>query len=98
MSYILSGDVDGNGLLAEESSGSAEWLIIPKREAIPSSNPVYYDIGGTFSYRLQDVEIENPLWPDTILVYPEPQLEFKVYSIRGRSSHRLLVFLAKRSL
>lgn len=71
-------DMSGNGVLNGMSSGFAEWLLIPKREAAPTK-PAFYDIGGTFSYVLDGILVENPLWPDTIQVFPDPLLEVKYF-------------------
>jgi hypothetical protein len=33
--------VNGNGTLQAKSSGSAEWLLIPRREAAPERDTIY---------------------------------------------------------
>jgi len=40
---------------------------------------VYYDVGGSFSYTLDGVTLSNPLWPDTIQVFPDPLLGVKYF-------------------
>ncbi|XP_052249732.1 uncharacterized protein LOC127857375 [Dreissena polymorpha] len=68
----LSG-VDGTGSLQRDTSGSAEWLIIPYSTAAPQDDTLY-DVGGTLSYSVGGSEFSLPLLPDTITVKPNPSL------------------------
>ncbi|KAH3832132.1 hypothetical protein DPMN_105409 [Dreissena polymorpha] len=68
----LSG-VDGTGSLQKDTSGSAEWLIIPYSTAAPQDD-TQYDVGGTLSYSVGGSEFALPLLPDTITVKPNPSL------------------------
>ena len=79
--FILSGKptlsgltgVDGSGSLQRDTSGSAEWMIIPYSTAAPQDDTLY-DVGGTLSYSVGGSEFSLPLLPDTITVKPNPSL------------------------
>jgi hypothetical protein len=64
--------------LAGNAEGSIQWLIIPGRSAAPQT-AVYYDIGGVFSYKINGVYFEVPLWPASINVVPDPSLNVRYF-------------------
>ncbi len=43
---IITGSMNGTGRLESGSTGTATWLMIPRREAAPTAASVDYDIGG----------------------------------------------------
>ena len=59
--------------LPSETTGVAEWLIVPYSEAAPDSHHVY-DVGGTLRYSLNNENITVPLLPTLITVRPDPSL------------------------
>ncbi|VDI49478.1 Hypothetical predicted protein [Mytilus galloprovincialis] len=72
-SLIGISDVDGEGTLGKDLSGSAEWLMIPYSTAAPQEDTLY-DVGGQLSYRVGGSNFSVPLLPDTITVKPNPSL------------------------
>jgi hypothetical protein len=74
-------NVDGAGVLAGESSGSARWQIIPTVDAAPTE-PVRYLVSGRLTYTLDGVEVSLPFSPVTITVLPTPRLTLKYFHQR----------------
>jgi hypothetical protein len=73
--------VDGSGTLQPNSSGSANWTLIPTLDAAPQA-PMNYLVSGTLSYTLNGVAITIPLSPAPITVQPNPQLYVKYFHQR----------------
>ena len=71
-------NIDGSGELPVETSGSAEWIIIPYSEAAPFDEQLY-EIGGTLYYTVYGKNITIPLYPDTVTVKPDPQLHLNYF-------------------
>ncbi|KAI2492738.1 hypothetical protein MHU86_21813 [Fragilaria crotonensis] len=77
--------VDGNGTLAGSISGSASWLILALSNAAPKVS-TYFNIGGKFEYYQDGLLTTSVMYPDTILVSPDPRLDllyFHEYDIFG---------------
>ena len=70
--------VDGTGTLAAATRGTAEYIIIPTREAAPDVMTMYM-VGGTLRYVDRGEEVVLPLFPATIRVYPDPVLELHYF-------------------
>lgn len=68
----LSG-VDGSGILAGASTGTARWIIIPTSEAAPTNTTQYF-VSGRFRYVQNGTELSVPLAPVAITVLPTPRL------------------------
>ena len=66
------------GSLGPSSSGSADWSILPTREAAISSATIY-SVGGTLSYEQNGVFVSVQLSPATITVYPEALLDLQYF-------------------
>lgn len=73
--------VDGTGLISEQSTGRATWILIPTQDAAPEA-PVQYFIGGTLRYLQDDLQVTVPLTPVPITVYPNPRLFVKYFHQR----------------
>jgi len=73
--------VDGTGTLGPRATGSAVYTFIPTRDAA-GEEPTRYQIGGTLRYLDHGTQVEVPLFPDTITVYPDAYLEFKYFHQR----------------
>jgi len=73
--------VDGTGVLPPNSTGTAQWTLIPTIDAAPQS-PTNYLVSGTFSYLQNGVTITIPLAPAAISVQPNPQLYVKYFHQR----------------
>ena len=59
----ISGSVDdGSGSLVGNGVGTAQWIILPTRNAAPI-NATYYDFAGTLSYTLNGVQLVSKLYP-----------------------------------
>jgi subtilase family serine protease len=68
----LSG-VDGTGILAGVSLGTAKWVIIPTSEAAPTNSTQYY-VSGRFRYTQSGTALSVPLAAVAITVLPTPRL------------------------
>ena len=75
--YGLTG-VDGTGALAAGAAGVARWTIIPTSDAAPDE-PTRYFVGGTLSYVLGSTQVSIPLFPEPIVVMPDPKLRVKYF-------------------
>ncbi|KAK7073311.1 hypothetical protein SK128_022153 [Halocaridina rubra] len=65
----------GNGSsLPSETKGIVEWLIVPYREAAPTTSKKY-DIGGKLFYTVDGENVEIPLLPTIITAQPDPSLK-----------------------
>jgi hypothetical protein len=65
--------VDGTGSMANGTSGTASWTIIPANGAAPAG-PAHFAIGGTLSYVLDGQQVVIPLFAVPITVMPSPIL------------------------
>ncbi|CAF3780796.1 unnamed protein product [Rotaria sp. Silwood1] len=70
--------ITGTGVLADRSSGSVNWLIIPYATAAPTT-ATWYRVGGNLSYILDGELLHIPLIPDTIFVQPDAQLHIAYF-------------------
>ncbi len=66
--------VDGTGSMANDTSGSASWTIIPANGAAPTG-PTQFAVGGTLSYLLNGEPVVIPLFAVPITVMPSPILD-----------------------
>ena len=64
------------GYVAVASSGSVSWLIIPLHQAAPMI-ATYYKVGGILTYIQNGEVVSVTLYPDDILVQPDPLLRIK---------------------
>jgi hypothetical protein len=81
----LTSDGTGDGNLVPTSAGSAEWTFVPGTNAADPldfndpnmpGGPTQYEIGGELTYR-QQLGLNAtriPLWPETVYVYPQPEI------------------------
>jgi hypothetical protein len=65
--------VDGSGIVAAQSTGSATWILIPTLDAAPNG-PTQYLIGGTLRFTQNGTAVTIPLADVPITVYPGPEL------------------------
>lgn len=72
------GAVDGTGALQPGATGSAQWTILPTRNAAPDG-PTRYTVGGVLRYKQSGQVITVPLFPISILVKPDPFLKFHYF-------------------
>ena len=76
----LSG-VDGTGILAGISLGTAKWVIIPSSDAAPTNATQYY-VAGRLGYVQNGAELSVPLAPVAITVLPTPKLHVHYFHER----------------
>lgn len=67
--------------LAPATTGTARWVILPKDEAAPEDQEVYF-VGGVLSYRAGDVPGTAELTPGRVSVYPNAKLDLKYFHQR----------------
>ena len=65
--------VDGTGILAGTSTGTAKWVIIPTSDAAPTNATQYY-VSGRLDYTQAGTSLSVPLAPVAITVLPNPRL------------------------
>ncbi len=70
--------VDGTGIISPGTTARIVWTLIPTNEAAPVA-PTLYSIGGRFSYVVNDVPVEVPIFPEVITVEPDPRLVVKYF-------------------
>jgi len=72
--------VDGTGVLAAGSQGSVQYTFIPTDTAA-TNGPTVYNIGGTLSYVVPGSgnEVSVPIYPATITVYPQAELQLNYF-------------------
>lgn len=70
--------VDGTGVILAETTGKAQWTLVPTRDAAPNG-PTQYTVGGTLSYTQDGEQITVPLYPAPIEVLPDPSLAVKYF-------------------
>ncbi len=69
--------VDGTGTLAPDTSGTANWTIIPTNAAA-ADGITNYLVEGTLSY-FDNVAVSIPILPSEITVYPAPSLHMSYF-------------------
>ncbi|HEY9174127.1 MAG TPA: putative Ig domain-containing protein, partial [Verrucomicrobiae bacterium] len=74
--------VNGSGVIGPNSTGKAEWIIVPTSDAAPNE-PLAYWVSGTLRYVQDGLEISVPLAPAPITVYPNPRLFVKYFHERN---------------
>lgn len=67
--------------LAGQSAGSWSWTLVPGQDAAPAG-PVVYQVFGGISYTVGGEEVNIPLLPRPITVYPNPNLRLKYFHQR----------------
>jgi hypothetical protein len=70
--------VDGTGTLAAGLTGTAQWNIVPTRDAAPNGDTAYY-VSGQISYTQNGTQITIPLFPTGITVRPDPFLQMHYF-------------------
>ncbi len=73
--------VDGSGVVLSNSTGTAEFTLLPTREAAPLGNTPYL-VGGELRYTLDGQQFIIPLSPAPITVLPEPSLTIRYFHQR----------------
>jgi subtilase family serine protease len=73
--------VDGSGILAGLSIGTAKWVIIPASDAAPT-NATQYFVSGRFRYTQGGTQLSVPLAPASITVLPMPELHVHYFHER----------------
>ena len=73
--------VDGTGILAGNSTGTAKWLLIPTVDAAPTV-PTRFLVGGKLSYRLDGNDVTVDMTPVPITVHPSPRLTLQYFHQR----------------
>jgi hypothetical protein len=66
--------VDGNGTIQASSTATIRWLLIPSDEAAPTAVTEFF-VGGQFSYNLDGIQVQVPMDPVKITVYPDAALD-----------------------
>jgi len=67
--------------LAAQSTGVADWLIVPTTEVAPEGATVVF-VGAILEYTDQGREVTMPLEAVPITVYPQPELDLKYFHQR----------------
>jgi hypothetical protein len=70
--------VDGSGVVAAHSTGTADWTIIPTSDAAKQGASVYY-VTGQLRYTDHGVQIIAPLVGVPITVHPQPELSLDYF-------------------
>ncbi len=73
--------VDGTGVISEQTTGRATWILIPTQDAAPDA-PVEYYISGTLRYVQDGLLVTVPLSAVAITVHPSPRLFVKYFHQR----------------
>ncbi|MEQ9410014.1 MAG: CARDB domain-containing protein [Fuerstiella sp.] len=73
--------VDGTGIVPAGADVAIVWQFIPRDTAV-QEEPLFYTIGGTFSYVEDGVRVEVELLPAGITVKPDANLELKYFHQR----------------
>jgi len=73
--------VDGFGVLASRTTGSAQWTIVPTTDAA-KDGPMEYFVGGTLRYNEAGSVVRTPFVPASITVHPQPELDLKYFHQR----------------
>ncbi|MCJ8281886.1 MAG: hypothetical protein MJK14_19050, partial [Rivularia sp. ALOHA_DT_140] len=78
--YLFSHESDKKGL-GSDSTGSAEFTVIPTKLAAPDE-PTEYTIGGSLSYTENGQRITVPLYSPPVTVYPQAELQLDYFHSR----------------
>ena len=73
--------VDGTGMLAMNTSGTATFTLIPDDNAAPTGPEQYY-VSGELDYTMDGMSLEVPFSPSTITVNPNPSLTLRYFMQR----------------
>ena len=73
--------VDGTGIVNAQTTGKAEWIIVPSVDAAPETN-LNYTVGGTLTYLDNGTPVTVPLAATRITVHPLPQLKLDYFHQR----------------
>ncbi|MDJ0660362.1 MAG: Ig-like domain-containing protein, partial [Crocosphaera sp.] len=65
--------VDGTGILTPDTTGTAQWTIVPTANAAPET-PTVYSIGGSLNYTEDGTVITVPLLGTPVTVLPQAEL------------------------
>jgi hypothetical protein len=71
-------NVSGTGVIPPGTTGKAEWLLLPTRDAAPAEDTRYF-VGGELSYTQDGTVVTLPLFPASITVKPDPFLKFHYF-------------------
>jgi hypothetical protein len=75
-------DFNGGGTISPGTTASANWVIIPTRDAAPDALTQYY-VSGTLEYDQGGTHVTIPLFPAPILVKPDPLLLLDYFLVRN---------------
>lgn len=71
-------DVSGGGDLQPGQQFHAEWLLVPTLDAAPDAATNYF-VGGNIHYTVNGHAVTIPIFPDTITVKPDANLNLKYF-------------------
>ncbi len=74
-------EVDGAGILAAQSTGTARWIIIPTVDAAPAVERRFF-VSGQLNYVQGGTSVSVPLAPVSITVLPSPRLALNYFHQR----------------
>lgn len=75
------GAIDGTADIAANSTGTAQWTLIPRDTAAPLADTIY-TVGGTIRYTLNGTELSIPVAEVPITVRPDAALTLKYFHQR----------------
>ena len=74
--------IDGTGVIAGRTSGSATFTIVPSQLAAPAGEEVY-TVSGSLSYNEDGTQVSFPLAPEDITVQPQAELGLDYFMQRN---------------
>jgi hypothetical protein len=72
------GGPNGSATLPTLSTGRGVWRIVPSPDAA-TNGPTVYFVGGTLTYVQDGRTVTIPLYPQRIVVWPQPRLAFQYF-------------------
>lgn len=70
--------LNGSATLPALSTGRGVWRIVPSPDAA-TNGPTVYFVGGTITYVQEGRTVTVPLYPQRIVVWPQPRLAFQYF-------------------
>ncbi|MBN2063809.1 MAG: hypothetical protein JW745_03325, partial [Sedimentisphaerales bacterium] len=70
---------DGTGGLGAQSSGQANWKIVPSTSVVTTAEPEEFFVSGTITYLDEGRVVVVPLSAASIMVYPQPELSLSYF-------------------
>jgi hypothetical protein len=74
--------VTGSGVISAQTTGIANWTIVPTLDAAPTNGVSVYLVSGTLSYTQDGAVVNVPLAAAPIQVYPQPELFVRYFHHR----------------